>query len=296
MGVKAMASEITLASSSRSNLLALQKTSSLMDRTQERLSTGKKVNSAIDDALSFFTARGLNDRAADLATVKDGLSEGINVIKAATNGLTSIESTLKQMKAIAASAKSSSDSNTRAKLSSQFNELRSQIDNLAEDASYNGVNLIKSGADNMTVKFNEQTGTLANELKVSGINSTASSGTSGLNISAVTTDSATGWTNTSSGTGGYVDTITSSINEITSALTTVRTTAQTLGINSSMLTIRKDFTSEMVNTLAGGAGDLVNADMNEEGANMTSLQTRQQLGTISLSIANQAQQAVTRLF
>lgn len=291
-----MASEITLASSSRSNLLALQKTSSLMDRTQERLSTGKKVNSAIDDALSFFTARGLNDRAADLATVKDGLSEGINVIKAATNGLTSIESTLKQMKAIAASAKSSSDSNTRAKLSSQFNELRSQIDNLAEDASYNGVNLIKSGADNMTVKFNEQTGTLANELKVSGINSTASSGTSGLNISAVTTDSATGWTNTSSGTGGYVDTITSSINEITSALTTVRTTAQTLGINSSMLTIRKDFTSEMVNTLAGGAGDLVNADMNEEGANMTSLQTRQQLGTISLSIANQAQQAVTRLF
>lgn len=292
-----MSSDITLSSSSRSNLLSLQKTSTLMDRTQERLSTGKKVNSAIDDALSFFTARGLNDRASDLATVKDGLSEGINVIKAAVNGLTSIESTLKQMKAISASAKSSSDSTTRMKLSSQFNELRSQIDNLAQDASYNGVNLIKSGADTLTVKFNEQTGTLANELKISGINSTASSGTAGLNISAIdTSGGGVGWENTGTGTGGYVEMIDSSINEISSALTTVRTTAQSLGINSSMLTIRKDFTSEMVNTLQGGAGDLVNADMNEEGANMTSLQTRQQLGVISLSIANQAQQAVTRLF
>lgn len=282
-----MSSDITLSSSSRSNLLSLQKTSSLMDRTQERLSTGKKVNSAIDDALSFFTARGLNDRASDLATVKDGLSEGINIIKAAVNGLTSIESTLKQMKAIAASAKSSSDSTTRLKLSSQFNELRSQIDNLAEDASYNGVNLIKSGADTLTVKFNEQTGTLANELKIAGIDSTTESGV-GLTVSQ-----ATGWEDT---TGAYTSTIDSTINEITAALGTVRTTAQSLGINSSMLTIRKDFTSEMVNTLQGGAGDLVNADMNEEGANMTSLQTRQQLGVISLSIANQAQQAVTRLF
>lgn len=282
-----MSSDITLSSSSRSNLLSLQKTSSLMDRTQERLSTGKKVNSAIDDALSFFTARGLNDRASDLATVKDGLSEGINIIKAAVNGLTSIESTLKQMKAIAASAKSSSDSTTRLKLSSQFNELRTQIDNLAEDASYNGVNLIKSGADTLTVKFNEQTGTLANELTIPGIDSTTGSGV-GLSVT-----SASGWEDT---TGTYTTTIDSTINEITAALGAVRTTAQSLGINSSMLTIRKDFTSEMVNTLQGGAGDLVNADMNEEGANMTSLQTRQQLGVISLSIANQAQQAVTRLF
>lgn len=284
-----MASDITLTSSSRTNLLSLQKTTSLMDRTQERLSTGKKVNSAIDDALSFFTARGLNDRASDLATVKDGLSEGINVIKAAVQGLTSIESTLKQMKAIAASAKSSSDSNTRAKLSSQFNELRSQIDNLTEDASYNGMNLIKSSPDTMTVKFNEQTGTLANELKIVGTDSTASGGTSGLNVSAATSS---GWSDTTN----FVSTITTAINEISSALTTVRNTAQTLGINSSMLTIRKDFTSEMINTLQGGASDLVNADMNEEGANMVSLQTRQQLGTVSLSIANQSQQAVMRLF
>lgn len=283
-----MASDITLTSSSRTNLLSLQKTTTLMDRTQERLSTGKKVNSAIDDALSFFTARGLNDRASDLATVKDGLAEGINVIKAAVQGLTSIESTLKQMKAIASSAKSTSDSNTRAKLSSQFNELRSQIDNLTEDASYNGMNLIKSSPDTMTVKFNEQTGTLANELKIVGTDSTtAASG--GLNVSAATS---AGWSNTTS----FVSTITTAINEISSALTTVRNTAQTLGINSSMLTIRKDFTSEMINTLQGGAGDLVNADMNEEGANMVSLQTRQQLGTISLSIANQSQQAVLRLF
>ena len=63
-----------------------------------------KVNSAIDDALAFFKARNLNARAEDLAAIKDGISNGISVIRAAIQGLEAIESTLKQMKAIAQSA------------------------------------------------------------------------------------------------------------------------------------------------------------------------------------------------
>lgn len=281
-----MAGDITLSTSTRTNLLSLQSTTNLIDRTQDRLSTGKKVNSALDDALSFFKSRSLNDRASDLATVKDGISEGINVIKAAVGGLESIESTLKQMKAIAASAKSSTDSVTRQKLSSQYNELRSQIDNLTEDASYNGVNLIKDGSDTLTVKFNEQSSAaLKNELVINGVDSDVSS----LQVTAATSAS---W----GATSGFVATIDSEISKIDSALNTVRSTAQTLGTNSSMLSIRQDFTTNIINTLKGGAGELVNADLNEESANMLALQTRQSLGTISLSIAQQSQQSVLRLF
>lgn len=280
-----MATNITLSTATRSNLLSLQKTTASIDRTQERLSTGKKVNNALDDALSFFKARSLTNRASDLATVKDGISEGINVIKSATQGLTSIEDTLKQMKAIAASAKSSTDTSTRAKLSSQYNELRSQVDNLTEDSSYNGVNLIKATPDTLTVKFNEQSSTtLKNELVISGIDSTASA-------MSVTSAVTANWSGTS-----FVSNIDAEISKIDTALTTVRNTAQNLGTNSSMLSIRQDFTSELINTLQGGAGQLVNADLNEESANMLALQTRQSLGTISLSIAQQSEQAVLRLF
>ncbi|ABC23655.1 flagellin [Rhodospirillum rubrum] len=289
-----MADNITLSSSTRSNLLALTRTTDLIGRTQDRLSTGKAVNSAIDDALSFFKARNLNSRATDLATIKNGISEGIQVLKTATDALENVEDVLKQMKAIAASAKAtaSADSTTRAKLSSQFNELRSQIDHLTNDANYGGVNLIKSGADTLTVKFSESPSASDRKLVIKGIASNVD-GTSGISVSSAQ-NAAAGWADTTvSVYGGVID---NAINQIDSALTTVRDSAQTFGTNASMLQIREDFTSTLINTLEGGAADLVNADLNKESANMLSLKTRQQLGTISLSIAQQSEQAVLRLF
>src|SRR5688572_10610581 len=112
-------SDITLSTSTRTNLLSLQGTQRLIGRTQERLATGLKVNSAIDDALAFFKARNLNARAGDLATIKDAIAGGISVIRAAVQGLEAMEATLKQMKALAQSAVSSPESTTRAKLASQ---------------------------------------------------------------------------------------------------------------------------------------------------------------------------------
>lgn len=303
-----MSGDISLSTATRTNLLSLQRTTSLIGRTQERLATGLKVNSAIDDALAFFKARNLNSRAEDLNAIKDEISNGISVIRAAVQGLEAIESTLKQMKALAQSAISSPESSTRMKLASQFNELRSQVDNLTEDASFNGTNLLKnstaaftSGADNLTVKFNERqddvigpgTGAL-NQLVISGVS--GSDFTSILASSAVavgTAGSNTVWGQT--GTAA-VTAINSAIRGVDSALITVRQVAQELGTNSSMLEIRRNFTEDLVNTLKGGASELVNADLNEESANLLSLQTRQQLGTISLSIAQQSEQSVLRLF
>jgi flagellin-like hook-associated protein FlgL len=90
--------------------------------------------------------------------------------------------------------------------------------------------------------------------------------------------------------------INASIKAIDSALVTVRQASQSFGTNAALLGIRQDFTANLINTLKGGASDLVNADLNEESANLLSLQTRQQLGTISLSIAQKSEQSVLRLF
>src|SRR5579862_9748335 len=115
-------SDINLTAATRNNLLSLQTTTNLIGQTQERLATGLKVNSALDDALAFFKARSLNDRASDLSAIKDNITGSISVLTAATQGLTSIEDVLKQMKALASSAISAPESSTRAKLASQFNE------------------------------------------------------------------------------------------------------------------------------------------------------------------------------
>jgi flagellin-like hook-associated protein FlgL len=295
-------SGINLGSATRANLLSLQNTQSLIDRTQNRLATGLKVNSPLDDALAFFKARNLNARASDLTTIKDGIAGAISVITAATQGLTSMESTLQQMKALAQSAIASPESSTRASLASQFNELRSQVDHLAIDASFNGVNLLKHGpgvfqlgADYLSVKFNERTDPKAvNQLVVSGLKSDdlqqiLASSAQAHGTAGVTTV----WGQT--GTAA-IFAINASISAIDSALTTVRNVSSQFGTNAALLGIRQDFTTNLINTLKAGAADLVNADLNEESANLLSLQTRQQLGTISLSIAQKSEQSVLRLF
>jgi flagellin-like hook-associated protein FlgL len=297
-----MANDINLSSATRTNLLSLQTTQTLINRTQNRLATGLKVNNALDDALAFFKARNLNSRAEDLSAIKDQINGAVSVITAATQGLTSMESVLKQMKALAQSAISAPESSTRAKLASQFNELRTQLDGIAFDSSFNGVNLLKnnpahfrSGADGLTVKFNERTDPKAvSKLVVSGLK--ISDFNAIMAQSAVATGAAgntTVWGQT--GTAA-VTAITAAISAIDSALVTVRQAAQEFGTNAALLQIRADFTTNLINTLKGGASDLVNADLNEESANLLSLQTRQQLGTISLSIAQRSEQSILRLF
>ncbi len=94
-------SDISLTASMRSNLLSLQNTQSLMDTTQERLSTGKKVNSALDNPSSFYTAQSLTNRASDLSSLLDSMGQGIQTIKAADEAITSITEFVQQAKAIA---------------------------------------------------------------------------------------------------------------------------------------------------------------------------------------------------
>jgi len=103
-----MSGSVLLSSNVRSNLLALQNTAAMLDQAQERLSTGKKVNSALDNATSYFTSQALSDRASNLSSLLDGISNGLNTIKAANQGLQTITSLLKSAKAVAQQALSGS--------------------------------------------------------------------------------------------------------------------------------------------------------------------------------------------
>lgn len=268
--------DITLSASIRSNLLSLQNTSKLLDQTSNRLATGKKVNSAIDDPVAFFKAKGLTDRAGDLAAVKDGISTGLSVVKNAVDALDTIEDIVKQMKGLTGSALASSDATERAALATQFDALRTEIDNLAGDATFDGVNLIGATPDDLDVKLNEG----GDEFTISG----DAADTTGLSVSAA----ANAW---------VADTdVDAAVAELDAAISSIRSTASTLGSNAAFLEAREEFTSKLINNLESGAANLVNANLEEESANLLALQTRQQLGIQSLSFSNQSQQSILRLF
>jgi len=275
-------SNIALSGSIHSVLSGLKSTSEMMDVVQKRLATGKKVSSAIDDPAAYFTSQALYSRANDLTSIKENIATASAVVKAATDALDGIEKILKQMKGLAEQAKASSDATERGTYGTQYDALRDQLDSLTDDASFNGVNLLKATPDDLTVSFNEDGSAT---MTVDGI----ASDSAGLSVTANND-----WDNATLATGAT--NIDGDLTKITDAMTTVRTSAATLGASAAVLKIRMDFTSTLINTLKSGGDNMTNADGNEEAANMLALQSRQALAMQSLSIANQTEQSILTLF
>ncbi len=405
--------DISLTASMRANLLSLQNTQSLMDTTQERLSTGLKVNSAIDNASSYYTAQSLNNRASDLSALLDSMGQGIQTIQAANEGIEAITEFVEQAKAIANSArdvasktdikglqakfsdvgvpttpktatgtslefevtrtdgtaldKSLKDAvdkvnaeleaadlqaksldgyvaqvkkaieaggtefakivdikvddktgkitftakagyNIKAtgagdlaglgkdpaagtptndvtstvavntdcqKYALQFNEILTQIDNLAKDAGYKGINLLQMNT--LTVIFNEDR---SSQIEVKG--------TDASSVGLMLDEAVNNWQTN--------EDIETSIRQTEEAISSLRIMASDYGNYYSIVQNRQSFTKSLVNVLTEGADNLTLADMNEESANMLALQTRQQLAINSLSLASQAAQGVLQLF
>jgi flagellin len=189
-----------------------------------------------------------------------GVAAVLNTANGTTNGVASV----------------STPNATRTSLQTDYNTVLTQIDQLAKDSSYNGVNLLFG--DNLKVVFNE-------------------SGDSFLNIVGVTNDAAglglTAVTGTYFQDDANVDT---TIAAADLALGTLRTQASKFGATLTTVQVRLDFTKGLINTLQIGSDSLVLADINEEGANLLALQTRQQLSSTALSLSAQTDQAVLRLF
>ena len=405
--------DISLTASMRTNLLSLQNTQSLMDMTQERLSTGLKVNSAIDNAASYYTAQSLNNRANDLNALLDSMGQGIQTIQAANEGIEAITEFVEQAKAIANSArdvasktdikglqakfsdeddpdehktaagtslkfevtrtdgtaldakltaaiKNVNDALTdtqlaaknledyvgavndaieaggsefakivdikvdektgkitytakagynikatgagdlaglgknpetgdptndvtstvavntdRQKYALQFNEILEQIDNLAQDSGYKGINLLQMNT--LTVIFNEDR---SSQIEVKG--------TDASSVGLMLDEAVNNWQTN--------EDIEASIAQTEEAISSLRIMASDYGNYYSIVQNRQNFTKSLVNVLTEGADNLTLADMNEESANMLALQTRQQLAINSLSLASQAAQGVLQLF
>ncbi len=375
--------DISLTASMRSNLLSLQQTQDLMDMTQERLSTGKKVNSAIDNPSSYYTAQSLTNRASDLNALLDSMGQGIQTIQAANEGIEAITEFVQQAKAIANTARDNATikgttssgtyaaaddtknitvkiegvadqdievtledtdtleqaatkiatalndgtdgvkdaedtviggftatvengqikisnskgivanvngtisgitfngeigNSTRTTSMNQYNEILDQIDQLAKDSGYKGVNLLQG--NDLKVVFNEDR---SSYLTING--TFADTSDEGLKISR-----AEDWTNPDN------EAIDASISELENAITSLRNMASEFGNNYSIVENRENFTESLINVLEEGSDKLTLADMNEESANMLALQTRQQLAINSLSLASQAAQSVLSLF
>ena len=268
-------SDISLTAGMRSNLLQLQGTAKLIDRTQERLSTGKQVNSALDNPTNFFAAQAAQNRAADFSARKDGMGEAIQNVKAADAGITAITALVSAAKGLAEAALGTANTVDRAAFATQFGALRSQIDSLASDSGYRGTNLLNG--QNLTVNFNEDA-------------------TASLTVDAFTATS-TGLTVNSAlnAWNGSTD-ITAAQADLKTATDELRKQSKNLAGNLNIITTRQNFTDQMIGTLNTGADNLTLADMNNEGANMLMLQTRQSLGTTALSMSSQAAQSVLRLF
>lgn len=269
--------DISLTAAARSNLLALQNTASLLEQTQTRLASGKKVNSSLDNAAAFFASQGFLNSANDLSNLKDSMSTAVQTVKSATDAIDSIQDVISQMQGLVNSALQTTDTETLTGYAEQYNALLTQIDYFVQDSVFNGTNLLNSTSTTLQVFFNADNST---SLTITAVDNTAS----GLGLVAATTN----W--------GTTDDIKGAQSELQTALATLRTNSSSFGNNNTILNTRLNFTSNLVSTLSTASDNLVLADTNEEGANMQALQAQSQLGVIALGISGEQAQAILRLF
>lgn len=284
--------EVTLSSGIRDALMTIQKTTQQAQEAQTRLATGKKVSTAIDNPLNYFTAAGLNDRANDLALLQDAMSNATKTIDAASSGIDGMTKLFQTAQGLASAAAATTDVTTRTNLRVQYNTLLAQADELMKNAGFNGINLLNG--DKLTVKFDSSSTTAT----LGVLTNTASAGTGALTATNIglATVAAGAWTN-GAGTDTTGDAnIQTALTALAKAISTLRAEASGLGANQAIVKTRQEFTAAIINHLKTGADNLTLADVNEEGAKLISLNTRGQLAQTSLSLASQREQQVLRLF
>ena len=271
--------DITLSSAARSNLAALTSTTSLLAQTQSHLSTGKTVNSASDNATAYFASKGFLNSANNLNIVKNNLSTALEAVNSFDNSISDVTSVIVQLQGVATQALGTTDTTTRKGLASQFNALTTQLDELVNDATFNGTNLLNSATASLVVYFNE---TNTTSLTITGVNVTSA----GLLTSSGNTASSS-W-------AGATD-IQTSQSFLLSALSTLRTDAANFGGNATLIQTRQDFTTNLITSLQNASNDLVQADTNVEGANLQALQAQDQLGIVSLGVSGTLEQAILKI-
>ncbi len=278
-------------------LQSLNATNAALSNTQNRISTGLKISSAKDNGAIFAIAETQKAQASSLDAVKDSINNGKSVLDVTLSAGSQLTDILKQLKqkALAASDSGITDA-TRTQYQNEFNKLAQTYSNVIASSSFNGVNLIDSGTTAV-----KALGSADGKVTVGSAHS---------KLDAATVFGATGVFTVTAGTGGAADTVAAgtsfadgtgtaaatALAKIDAALTTVTSALSGFGVDSKGLDNQFTLVSNLQDALTAGVGNLVDADVAKESANLTALQTKQQLGIQALSIANQSSSSLLSLF
>ncbi|MCV0427391.1 MAG: ABC transporter substrate-binding protein [Roseibium sp.] len=273
--------DITLSAAVRQNLLTLQSTADMMSGVQNKLATGLKVNSALDNPNSFFTASGLNSRASDLGNLLDDMGQSLQTIKAADKGIQTVTDLVEAAKAKANQALQTQSQYERKTFAEQYNDLLEQIEDVAKDSSYKGKNLLAGDGNDLTTIFNEDA---TSKLKIEAVDYTDTSLSTGLNLSdlaegqggatsftlqggktTITLESSTGGPSLNSSSTLSDSTLISASAGI--AITAFDTTATAAAITGGTLAVPGATVQDLIDNLNGIAG--VRAEFDETNGALT---------------------------
>ncbi len=304
---------ISLSQGMRNALYSMGDIQSNVDMANKRLATGKKVNSALDNAKSYFAAQGFAKEGRDVSALLDGMDNGIRVVRKSLDAVKGMTKLIESAQALARSAQSlaTTDTTGRDAYATQAAELLTQASRLAFDASHNGNTLLQVHAvvpanteviTNTAILAAAQTkitlkATDARFSVATGVGSAALvTATHGIQATAVANSPETFATVTGDWAGANAARVDTFIAFASTALTNLQARASNLATQASAIEIRQDFSKSWVRNNNEAADYLTLADINEEGANLSALQTKQQLAVQALSLASRSDQAILRLF
>ena len=264
------------------SLLALQNlnaTSTALQQTQNEISTGLKVSGPTDNGAIWAIAQNQRSDISALDTVTDSLNRAVSTVDVAVSAGQSISDLLNQMKSKALAATDTSlDSSSITALNNDFTALRNQIGQIVSNATFNGVNLINTGGTSVQALANASG---SSKLTVAAQNF-------GLGESLVTITAGASFSSNA--------TASAQLALVNASITNVNAAVAKLGTGVNALQTQLSFVSSLQDSLTTGVGNLVDADVAKESANLTALQTKQQLGIQALSIANSSSSALLSLF
>ncbi|QBQ47209.1 flagellin [Brevundimonas naejangsanensis] len=281
-------------------LVALQnlnQTNRDLSVAQSRVNTGLKIATAKDNGAIFAIAAGQRAEMSALDSVKQSMQRGQSIVDVAMAAGDTVMSALTELKSLAVAIQDAPRTYTGAtadgfgetgkKLVADFEAIVKEIHSSLAGATFDGVNLFKTGTDVKVTTGTSSTSTFT--LKAAGDAAAATSFAFGGTADAAAGTWAAGGDFTAKN-GGYT------VANVEAAITAFTTVMADLGTKSKSLDRQVTFTSKMQDALETGIGNLVDADLAKESARLTALQTKQQLGVQALSIANQSSSIVLSLF
>jgi flagellin len=261
-------------------LQSLNRTNEALAVTQKRVSTGYRVADAKDDGAAFAVAQSVRADIAGLTSANEQMGSVQGILDTTLAGLNKVSDTMTEIRGVLVKlADGTLSGSQRTQYQSQYDSLRTQVQNFITDATYNGRTLLTTsagaGGGDIATTRNEQA-TVYNLVAVEGATS--------LLVAAAPTDAAA------------AASALASSGDFATKMTAVNTALNTFGSNSTYLDAQMSHNKEKLDALETGLGSLIDADLAKESAKLQALQIRQQLGTQALGIANQSPQGLLSLF